>query len=111
MFGSRSGSSGQSGPKWGSWRRSAGSRSGYSNVRADEHDHDEQEGFAGRFSLEDDELEEEERGESGLGLGEDRDAWRDIPGRADDNPSTASSDEQTRKGKGKVGVHQGLALV
>ena len=102
-----SGTSGQSGPKWGSWRRSAGSRSGYSNIRADEHDHDEQEGFAGRFSLDDDELEEEERGQSGLG--EDRDAWRDIPGRADDG--LASSDEQTRKGKGKVGVHQGLTHV
>lgn len=94
-----------SGPNWGSWRRSSGSRSGYSNVRADEHDHDEQEGFAGRFSLDDDddESEAEERG-----LGEDRDAWRDIPGRVDEN---GSNEEQTRKGKGKVGVHQGLTHV
>lgn len=57
--------------------------------------------------MDDDELDEEER--DAVGLGEDRDAWRDIPGRADD--SHAGSDEQGRKGKGKVGVHQGLTNV
>lgn len=57
--------------------------------------------------MDDDELDEEER--DAVGLGEDRDAWRDIPGRADD--SAASNDEQATKGKGKVGVHQGLTHV
>lgn len=102
------GTGNKSGPKWGSWRRSDRSRSGYSNVRADEHEHDEQEGFAGRFSLEDDEFDEDERELSGSGLGEDRDAWRDIPGRADDS---AHDQVSNGKGKGKVGVHQGLTQV
>lgn len=107
------GSAAQSGPKWGSWRRSTANRSGYSGIRADEHDHDEQEGFAGRFSLDDDEIDEEERGAGSLGLGEDRDAWRDIPGRdsEDAQPSNGHASGGKGKGKGKVGVHQGLTHV
>lgn len=95
---SRGSSSSQSGPKWGSWRRSQGS--GYSGIRAEEND--ENEGFAGRFSLDDDELDE---GPDEI-LGEDRDAWRDIPGRA-----SGGAGDSNGKGKGKVGVHQGLTNV
>jgi len=40
-------------------------------------------------------------------LGEDRDAWRDIPGRID----TSGAGSGNGKGKGKVGVHQGLTDV
>jgi cation-dependent mannose-6-phosphate receptor len=100
---SRSGSSGsgsQSGPKWGSWRRSA--RSGYSGIRAEEGD--EHEGFAGRFSLDDDD-EDLDDGPDEI-LGEDRDAWRDIPGRTGGDASSNGG-----KGKGRVGVHQGLTDV
>jgi cation-dependent mannose-6-phosphate receptor len=97
----RGGQSGsESGPKWGSWRRS--SRTGYSGIRAEEND--EGEGFAGRFSLEDDALDE---GPDEI-VGEDRDAWRDIPGRTGGSADTGSG---TGKGKGKVGVHQGLTHV
>ena len=39
-------------------------------------------------------------------LGEDRDAWRDIPGR-----TSGGAGDSNGKGKGKVGVHQGLTNV
>jgi cation-dependent mannose-6-phosphate receptor len=100
---SRSSSTGQSGPKWGSWRRSA--RSGYSGIRAEEGD--EHEGFAGRFSLDDDD-EDLDDGPDEI-LGEDRDAWRDIPGRTDTSGTGAGGGNG--KGKGRVGVHQGLTDV
>ena len=100
---SRSTSTGQSGPKWGSWRRSA--RSGYSGIRAEEGD--ENVGFAGRFSLDDDD-EDLDDGPDEI-TGEDRDAWRDIPGRTDASGTGASSGNG--KGKGRVGVHQGLTDV
>lgn len=99
---SRSGSTGQTGPKWGSWRRS--SRSGYSGIRAEEGD--ENEGFAGRFSLDDD--DEDLDGPDEI-LGEDRDAWRDIPGRTGGDASSGGNGNG--KGKGRVGVHQGLTDV
>jgi cation-dependent mannose-6-phosphate receptor len=100
---SRSSSTGQSGPKWGSWRRS--SRSGYSGIRAEEGD--EHEGFAGRFSLDDDD-EDLDDGPDEI-TEEDRDAWRDIPGRID--ASGAGAVNGNGKGKGRVGVHQGLTDV
>jgi hypothetical protein len=53
--------------------------------------------------LDDDELDE---GPNEI-VGEDRDAWRDIPGRTPDVDGAASAG----KGKGKVGVHQGLTHV
>jgi cation-dependent mannose-6-phosphate receptor len=100
--GSGSGQS-QSGPKWGSWRRSQGSGNGYSGIRAEEND--ENEGFAGRFSLDDD--DELDEGPDEI-LDEDRDAWRDIPGRSTGGGADTNGNG---KGKGKVGVHQGLTNV
>ena len=99
---SRSGSANQTGPKWGSWRRS--SRSWYDGIRAEEGD--ENEGFASRFSLDDD--DEDLDGPDEI-LGEDRDAWRDIPGRTGGDASDATGGNG--KGKGRVGVHQGLTDV
>ncbi|OCF42427.1 hypothetical protein I317_03802 [Kwoniella heveanensis CBS 569] len=98
-------------PGWGSWgRRSQRSHNGYSNIRADEDD--EEEGFAGRFSLEDDDEDAEDltglgnghsnaSGSAADGLGSETNAWRN---QANVNGSSASG-----QGKGKsVGLHQGL---
>jgi cation-dependent mannose-6-phosphate receptor len=74
------------------WRRSQ--RPGYSNVRAEEYD-GEEDGFAGRFSLEDDDEDAEDL--TGQGLGAERDAWRGAQG--------------GNVQQGKVGVHQGLVDV
>jgi cation-dependent mannose-6-phosphate receptor len=61
----------QSGPGWGSWNRSGG----YGHVRAEEDD--EEEGFAGRFSLADDEEDEDARALAG-----DPAVWRSAqPGK------------------------------
>ncbi|KAI5454738.1 hypothetical protein NCC49_003624 [Naganishia albida] len=56
-----------SGPGWGSWNRSGG----YGHVRAE--DNDEEEGFAGRFSLADDDDDEDARALSG-----DPAVWRNA---------------------------------
>jgi cation-dependent mannose-6-phosphate receptor len=81
-FGSRSaGPSSQASKPAGAgfgWRRSS-QRRGYSNIRADEDD--EEDGFAGRFSLEDDDdLDEPRDLTEGLvrenALGGETDAWR-----------------------------------
>ncbi|ORX33663.1 mannose-6-phosphate receptor binding domain-containing protein [Kockovaella imperatae] len=85
-------------PRWGIGRRS---QRGYSNVRAD--DNDEGEGFAGRFSLEDD--EDDVGGPSGgdaRELGGDTEAWRGQRGQSSSNHDTQGN---------KPGAHQGLVDV
>ncbi|WWC68691.1 uncharacterized protein I206_102625 [Kwoniella pini CBS 10737] len=85
------------GPRWGAWRRRS-NRSGYTGIRADEH---EEEGFAGRFSLDDDELDDD--AEDLTGVGNEANAWRSHANGSSVNANGDSS------GKGKnVGVHQGL---
>lgn len=79
------------------WQRRS-QRNGYTGVRADEY---EEEGFANRFSLDDDEDDEDLTGggnEDARVLGGEADAWRGASGNGAD-----------RNGQqGKVGVHQGL---
>ena len=76
------------------WRRRS-QRSGYSGIRVDEND--EEEGFAGRFSLEeDDEDAEDLTGQRVGALGDEANAWR--------GDAAKSNGVQ----QGKVGVHQGL---
>ncbi|WVQ83617.1 hypothetical protein IAT38_005758 [Cryptococcus sp. DSM 104549] len=82
-----------SGPRWGGWRRRS-ARSGYSGVRAD--DNDEEEGFAGRFSLE--ESDEDAEDLTGSGVAGEQNAWRSHRGQQGAGEA----------GKGTVGVHQGL---
>ncbi|ODN80657.1 hypothetical protein L202_02836 [Cryptococcus amylolentus CBS 6039] len=91
-----SSSNGASRPGWGSWNRRS---SGYSNVRADEHD-DEETGFAGRFSLE--ESDEDAEDLTTVGVGE-ANVWRNHQQERD------STDEQG-KGKGRA-EHGGLVDV
>ncbi|KAJ9101946.1 hypothetical protein QFC19_005027 [Naganishia cerealis] len=62
-----SGRDAHAGPGWGSWNRSGG----YGHVRAE--DNDEEEGFAGRFSLADDEDDEDARALAG-----DPAVWRNA---------------------------------
>ncbi|KAL7419739.1 hypothetical protein Q5752_005655 [Cryptotrichosporon argae] len=81
----------RTGPSWGSWRRSARRTRGYNTVSALEND--EEEGFAARFSLDD---EDEQGMEDARALGGEVDAWR---GQA--TPAAAAEG-------GKVGTHQGL---
>jgi cation-dependent mannose-6-phosphate receptor len=79
-------------PNWGWQRRSQ--RAGYGHVRAEEDD--EEEGFAGRFSLEDEDEDAEDLTGQGLdarALGGNAGVWRDTPAREEE---------------GRVGVHQGL---
>ncbi|KAK6907286.1 hypothetical protein I203_101276 [Kwoniella mangroviensis CBS 8507] len=107
-FKSRSNGNGQGssgGPKWGSWRRrSQRSGNGYTSIRADEND--EEEGFAGRFSLDDDELDADAEDLTGVN---ETNAWRN---QAATNGSAGVNGEAgagAGAGKGKnVGVHQGL---
>ncbi|WRT65640.1 uncharacterized protein IL334_002585 [Kwoniella shivajii] len=92
-----SGSGSNTGPKWGSWGRRS-QRSGYSGIRAD--DDDEEEGFAGRFSLEDDDMDAEDL-TGAHGLGGDTNVWR--------NQNNTSNGINGSENNGKnVGVHQGL---
>ncbi|KAK8861528.1 hypothetical protein IAR55_002350 [Kwoniella newhampshirensis] len=95
-FGSKTTSdNGTSKPGWGSWRRRS-ARSGYSSIRAEATEDDEEEGFAGRFSLEDDDEDAEDL------TGGETDAWRNHGANAKGKiPGLAS-------GTGTVGVHQGL---
>lgn len=72
----------QSGPGWGSWNRSGG----YGHVRAE--DNDEEEGFAGRFSLADDDDDEDARALAG-----DPAVWR--------NASPAQQGNATSNGGGR----------
>jgi cation-dependent mannose-6-phosphate receptor len=58
----------RSSPSWGSWRRG-----GYGHVGAVDPDDDEGQGFAGRFSLEDDEADQDARALAG-----DPSVWRDV---------------------------------
>ncbi|GFZ42625.1 hypothetical protein JCM24511_00342 [Saitozyma sp. JCM 24511] len=100
-------------PRFGFGRRS---RAGYANVRADE-GYDEEDGFAGRFSLEDDEDAEDLTGEgvqvgANAALGEETDAWRGAAapggmGRAT-NGTTVGGGGGHGSGKPKLGAHQGL---
>ena len=94
-------------PRPGGWRRSLGGQNGYSHIRAAEED--EEEGFAGRFSLDDD--DEEDDGPRGLNeqtvrdsvLGGEREAWGEAvsaPGQVDGNG----------KGKGKATARELLDL-
>lgn len=93
-FSRSSDGSGPSKPRWGRWSQ----RSGYSGIRADENDEDE--GFAGRFSLEDDDGDAEDLTGRNVGaLGEEANAWRGAPGQANGVQQA------------KVGVHQGLVDV
>jgi len=95
---SRSGHTGPSLPGLGSFRRRS-QRAGYSGIRAEENDEDE--GFARRFSLEeDDEDAEDLTGQRVGALGEEANAWRGAPN------GQANGVQQ-----GKVGVHQGLVDV
>ncbi|WVR03836.1 hypothetical protein IAU60_000833 [Kwoniella sp. DSM 27419] len=94
-------SGGQPKPSWGSWRRRS-DRSGYSNIRADEHD--EEESFAGRFSLEDDDEDAEDLTGTAAGLGAETNAWRRS---GNINGSGNGSAGVGQNGK-SVGVHQGL---
>ncbi|WWC60243.1 uncharacterized protein I303_102809 [Kwoniella dejecticola CBS 10117] len=93
-------SSSSNGPRWGAWRRRS-NRAGYTGIRADEH---EEEGFAGRFSLDDDELDEDAEDLTGVGVGNEAHAWRSQA-----NGSSTVAGDGAGGGKGKnVGVHQGL---
>ncbi|WWD16563.1 hypothetical protein CI109_100990 [Kwoniella shandongensis] len=85
-------SSGQ--PRWGSWgrRSNRSGAGGYSSIRAEAAEDDEEEGFAGRFSLEDDDEDAEDL------TGGETDAWR----------SHGHANGAKAKGNGSVGVHQGL---
>jgi cation-dependent mannose-6-phosphate receptor len=99
-------------PRFGFGRRS---RAGYANVRADE-GYDEEDGFAGRFSLEDDEDAEDLTGEgvqvgANAALGEETDAWRGAAapggmGRATNGTTVGGGGHGS--GKPKLGAHQGL---
>lgn len=66
--GSASGSTGRS---WNPWRRNHSRFAGYNHIRAD--DNDEEDHLAGRFSLEDDEIEEDARD-----LANDASQWREV---------------------------------
>jgi cation-dependent mannose-6-phosphate receptor len=86
-----------SGPKpWSFGRRS---QRGYSGLRSDEHAQ-ENESFAGRFSLDDDEDEDltGTGAEDARALGGETDAWR-------------GQRSNGTEGQSKVGVHQGLVDV
>ncbi|WWC87820.1 uncharacterized protein L201_002712 [Kwoniella dendrophila CBS 6074] len=97
---SGSGSGSGSGPKWGSWRRRSHRSNGYIGIRADEDD--EEEGFAARFSLDDDDLDNDaEDLTSTNGLGNETNAWRNQS-----NGGVATGDVNN-KGK-NVPLHQGL---
>jgi cation-dependent mannose-6-phosphate receptor len=105
-------------PRFGFGRRS---RAGYANVRADE-GYDEEDGFAGRFSLEDDEDAEDLTGEgvqvgANAALGEETDAWRGAGaagvGRATNGTTVGGGGGGGHghghgSGKPKLGAHQGL---
>ncbi|EIW66804.1 hypothetical protein M231_01432 [Tremella mesenterica] len=78
------------GPSWGSWRR----HGQYTSLHAE--DHDETEGLAGRFSI-DDEDERDGAQDAHPLVEEEADAWRSGP--------------KTVKQGGAVGVHQGLVDV
>ncbi|WVW80082.1 hypothetical protein I302_102055 [Kwoniella bestiolae CBS 10118] len=96
-FKSQSNGESSTGPKWGSWRRrSQRSGGGYTSVRADEND--EEEGFAGRFSLDDDELDADAEDLTGVN---ETNAWRNQGASIGANGDGAN-------GKKNVGVHQGL---
>jgi len=79
-------------PRWGFGRRSQ--RNGYQGIRADEHD--EEEHFAGRFSLDDDDEEDLTGGaEDARALGGEANAWRgQTQGGSQSHPT--------------LGVHRGL---
>ncbi len=98
-FGGGSSSTTNSKPGWGSWRRRSQRSSGYNAIRADEVD--EEEGFAARFSLDD---EDEEGLEDARALGNETNAWR---GHTAVGGPAAQSDTQ----EGAVGVHQGLVQI
>ncbi|ORY27462.1 mannose-6-phosphate receptor binding domain-containing protein [Naematelia encephala] len=87
-------------PKPGGFWKRRSQRNGYTNIRAD--DNDEHEGFAGRFSLEEDDEDAEDLTGGGVdarALGGETHAWR----------GTARGDSQ--QGHASVGVHQGLVDV
>ncbi|WVN85701.1 uncharacterized protein L203_100851 [Cryptococcus depauperatus CBS 7841] len=91
-------SSESSKPRWGSWRRRS-NQAGYNHIRAD--DNDEEDGFAGRFSLEESDEDAEDLTAAGVG---DASVWR-----------SHQQDQQREgghnKGKAKVGAHEGLVNI
>jgi len=79
---------------------------GYSNIRAD--DHDEEEQFASRFSLEDDDEDAADLSPSIVGsrvLGEEANAWR---GERSNGTGTGGIGTGSTGKQPKLGAHQGL---
>ena len=92
-------------PRPGGWRRSR-QQGGYSHIRQAE-EADEGEGFAGRFSLDDDDDDlDEPRGLNEQAvrdsvLGGEREAWGDLVS-APNAPNSGDTNESNGKGKGKA---------